>query len=269
MISKKVLKENVILRVGLSVAITIIVGLGLIILSNFLKEKGVPEIWVSIVRDLASLFIGSTALSIVWEFYTKRSLIAEFLYSNTISHDIGKTGVTGITDRWNGVIDWPSELDQTNNIFVFFIYGSTWSKTNNSSITKFAQNPRNNATFVFPNPNNHLIMESLAFRLETPEDRPTPEEMGEKINRSIQEIKAIFKMAPEKNLQIVLADVIPVYSYYEMDNKVIIAFYKHKKSRDDVPHMVLNKSGTLFKYFSNDISEMLNSPLSNKHQIFP
>lgn len=266
---KNVLRENVLLRVSLTIAITVFLGFSLLVLSNYLQEHGAQSIWVSIVRDLASLFIGSMVLSIIWEFYTKRSLMEEFFYSNNISHDIGKTGLMNITDRWNGVIDWPSELNQTNNLCIFFIYGSTWLKTNNSYLKRFAQNPRNKAVFILPNPNHRLIMESLAFRLETSEGRLTLEAMSDKINESIQEIKAIYKSEPEQRLEIYIVDTIPVYSYYELDNKVIIAFYKHKKCRDDVPHIVFNKSGTLFGYFSKDIFDMLDNPLSNKRLIFP
>jgi hypothetical protein len=249
----------------------LIFGLGLLWLANYLEGKNFLEIYVSITRDLASLAIGSMVLSFVWELYSKGAFMRELEYTNQISYDVGQAGLISVKEKWGNLIDWTKEFKETDNFFVFFIYGDTWVKSNYDALLDYAKRRGTKATFVFPQPKNTELMKMIGYRLANSEARPTPSEIRKKIENSTKEILSIYKKVdnPTARLKIMYVNSLPVYSYYEMDTLAIVAFYKHKRRRDDVPHMKLSKSGTLFKYFSNDIHEMMKDKFSEVEIMYP
>src|ERR1035437_5915721 len=133
-----VYRERTSARVALVAIAVATLGILLLVLSSTWKPLlASPEIR-EVVRDFGSLLIVSVAIAIIWELYAKRAFVAELLATTNLADDIETTGLTGVSAKWHGEIDWRKLFTSSDAFELLFTYGRTWRNTNRAYLSEFA-----------------------------------------------------------------------------------------------------------------------------------
>jgi hypothetical protein len=82
-----------------------------------------------------------------------------------------------------------------------------------------------------------------------------PAKTKDLIEESVHDYDGIFANAACA-YQRVLVSTAPVYSYYRFGNRILVAFYKNRMDRGEVPALLLGP-GALYDYFRADINGMV------------
>jgi hypothetical protein len=221
-------------------------------------------LWLqSLLRDFGSLFIASVAVALVWELSSKRSFYAEALSTSRLVDDITETGLTGVSAKWHGNIDWQHLFRSSNHLRILFIYARTWRNTHRVDLIDFALRTSTKAVIVLPDPNNEILLTTI----------------GQKINKEAQEVKNLILEAQNdfieifnrtgianQKLEIWYFPYFPAYSYYCFGEKAIFTIYQHRKERMEVPTFAMESGGTLYDFFNQEFECIVggNSPLGIK-----
>lgn len=252
----KIFRERTNLRT-ITVSI-LIAGVGAFLLFFVSRLKfldAYPE-WQSLIKDFGSLIFASVAVALIWELFSKRAFMSELLTTTKLADEIQESGLIKISPKWHGEIDWTSLLRRSDEINIFFMYGRTWRNTNRFELQNFARRPNTKAKIILPDVENAQLMSEIARNIEI-----TPDELRTRIDEAVSEFAAIFNAEQDgaERLTILSASIFPVYSFYQLENTVIVTFYALDKGKKEVPTLVFEKGGTLFNFFVSDFNAVKES----------
>lgn len=242
-----------------------VIGIALLVLSDFLDWRDKLS-WQSLVRDIGSLLIASVAVATIWELFSKRAFFAEALAASKLVEEINTTGIAGASAKWQGSVNWAKMFKSTNDLKIFFAYGRTWRNAYITDLTEFASRPNTKLTLVLPDSNDTLLMKAICQRMGI-----KPEELTNRINESKDEFIEIFNKSgkAKDKLQIWVVPFAPTYSYYCFGEKAVFTLYHHRAERTDSPTFIIEKGGTLYKFFESDFDNMTMGEKPRGKKIYP
>ncbi len=252
-VAKRGVREAVVSNLLALVIAIFMVGLGALAIysSSFVTEDAHPA-WNAVLTNIGGAIFTTGAISILWDLFSKRAFVSEVFSIAKLSEDIENSGLSRITTNFQHDMEWPTLLRGAKKMAIFFAYARTWRQSNLSSLENFAGQPGNEMTIVLPDPDDDRVMAELARRFQT--DVQTARQ---RIDEAKNEFIRIFTHTKSKaKLKIWYVKTSPLLSFYRIDGRYVVAAYRHRPGRGDIPTFVCDREGDLTRFVDAEFAAM-------------
>lgn len=250
----RLLAERVNLRIQLLSFFFLVIGLALMSASPSVSHAGYHKIATLLEESGAALFI-SGVLSVLWELAGKRAFADEILAKANMSRDLADAGIDIAAYSFKDKrIDWDELFKSACRLDIFVAYGHTWRNTQSENIDSLLSDSDAKLRIILPDLENDEVVKSLSVRFEMEPDN-VKQEIGEAIK--------FFGRRKEKakgTIEIYATSVMPLFTFYRFNSKVVFALYNHRAGQQAVPSFVCDKEGFLFKFFSDEFEGIIGDP---------
>jgi len=228
-----------------------LISLGLLFAYKPVDDWGYHKIG-SLLRESGAVLLASVALVVLWDLVGKKAFTDEILAKANMSRDLAEAGIEVVSDTFqNERVAWAELFRCACKLDIFISYGHTWRNTQLERIDKMLSDPDSRVRVVLPDPDDPEIVSALSTRYAT-----QPEDMKQEIFRA----RAFFQYRKSKakgTVEIYFARIVPLFSFYRFNNKVVFALYNHRQGRMAVPTFIVNEDGFLFKYFTDEFEGII------------
>lgn len=245
------LKERVNLRTFIISFIAGIVGLVFLFLSRPVEQAGYHKLG-SLSREGGAVLLASVALAFLWDVAGKRAFADEILAKANMSRDLADAGIGMVARSFQDKrIAWDELFKNACKLDIFISYGHTWRNSQLERIEKMLSDPDSRIRIVLPDPDDEEVARALCTRYVFPPD---------KLKREIADAQEFFehrKKNAKGTVEIYFARIVPLFSFYRFNNRVVWAMYNHRTGRGPVPTFIASGDGFLFEYFSDEIEGII------------
>lgn len=215
-------------RVVILALVAVLVAIGLFWLAEH-------DVWFEKLRPLqvtieqvAGLIVATGLLTAAWELVGKRRFAAEVLEKAKLSSDVAASGLTDVTNRHHGDVQWGDLFAGTKHLDVAIPYARTWRNTHADRLRELAARPGGHLRVFLPDPDDSLTMEGLARRFNT-----TPKGITDTVREAVREYPALDRPGGG-GVEVFVRSGEVAFSCYRFDRKAaVIALYSHSVERRD------------------------------------
>lgn len=208
----------------------------------------------TVLENIGALLLVTVAFQTIWNVGIRKDLIDMVLSKVKIRDEITKAGIVD-AERLFTDLDWGEILSEVKELDIFFTYAHSWRQHNADKLKEIATRREGKIRVVLPDPEEDELVAELARRFDSSPNR---------IKEHIYEAKDFFQEMyddhlEEDTVEVFFFDSTPRYSYYRVDDKIIVAFYKHTSAHYSVPTLIIEKGGTWYNYFRKEFSAMVHN----------
>ena len=234
-------------------AVAAVTGILLLFVSKPIDELGYHRSG-SLIREGGAVLLASVAVLLLWELAAKRAFTDEVLAKANMSRDLAEAGLDMVLGSFQDKrLNWDELFKNACKMDLFIAYGHTWRNSHAEQMDKMLADSGSRLRAVLPDPNDGNVIAALSSRFKM-----KPEE----VTAEIEKAKEFFDHRQTKakgNVEIYVAKIVPLFTFYRFNNKVVFALYNHREGRNPVPTFVADEDGFLFKYFTDEIEGIIAS----------
>jgi len=137
-------------------------------------------------------------------------------------------------------------IAESNRIVLYFIHSRRWRENHDAAIKAFLGRNGTTLEIFLPDLGNHELMFSLSRRFEDGPLTPT---------LVVDAYKYCARLAREygKPADIWLFGRYPAYSFYQFDQRAVIALYSNTAAKKDLPAFEVSNDGLLGRFLATEI----------------
>jgi hypothetical protein len=134
----------------------------------------------------------------------------------------------------------------SSRMILYFIHSRRWRENHDAAIKSFLGRDDTTLEIFLPDLGNHELMFSLSRRFEDGPLTPT---------LVVDAYKYCARLARDygKPAEIWLFGRSPAYSFYQFDQRAVIALYSNTAAKKDVPALEVSTDGLLGKFIATEI----------------
>jgi len=238
---------------ALFIAVLILYG------SEKLSWFGTHPTWQKIAEEIASFIFVTGLISMLWELFGKRALVAEVFETARISERVRGAGLLDVSADFMSDVDWAELFTSARHIDIFFAYGGTWRGAHIDRLRARLRQSGTRLRVILPDPDDADVMAELTRRGMV--------DVETKIRESMHDFELLANAADAKGIvEIWTLARSPLYSYYRFDDRVLAAPYRHRAGRGAVPATIIRHGSDLFRFYEEDVEAMMagNNPLARR-----
>lgn len=236
-------------RIFLISAVFTAAGLiGLILVAWHLPVDKNP-FWYPLLSNLSAVALTTGGLGFLWDFAGRRSLIREVLDHVDLSEEVVRAGITKAANSVEQV-PWVDLFAGSSTIKIHLAYGGSWIGNNAASVRKFAQNKRNRLDLFLPDPEDEVIVASLAHRFAR-----DPAVVRSRILEAASEMLDLAKSATG-TIKVHFRTGQPTHSFYQFDQKFVLVLYPHTGIRTTETPFLILENGTFASFVKADFEAL-------------
>ncbi|MBJ8095570.1 hypothetical protein [Bacillus cereus] len=250
--------ENLKLRFWLGIAGFIILGLILLIISQFISNN----FFKNLVDDVASALLIAGTVGFISEVTLKDKMVSLILEKLQLKEQIDKTGVVSFT-KDIGDIDFRFYFKAAKKqIDIVHIYGRTWTHTNLTQIKDKLRNSNCKIRVILLHPESDFISGlTSTYNCSEEEIRKRITDV-ENIWREIyQEKQRVKRRKTQSTLDLYYTKFLPMHSLYRFDGNVIQIQAKTTPGRSgDLTTIICkenSKADNLYNKYIHEIDELI------------
>jgi len=219
-----------------------------------------------LAENVGGVLLATGLISILWELISKRAFLSEVFAIARLSEDIKTSGLLRVTTNFQHEIEWPELLTSAKRIDIFVSYARTWRNTNLALLRAFAERQGSVMNLILPDPDDPKVLGELARRYNL-----KPETIGERISEAIQEFQSMFdrKRSGRGQLSIWVTGTVPIFTFYRVDGRIVIAMYRHRLERGDIPTFICDNKGQLAQFIDKEFNALTDETVRGVRKIFP
>jgi hypothetical protein len=137
-------------------------------------------------------------------------------------------------------------IGASTRMILYFIHSRRWRENHDAAIKAFLGRTRTTMEIFLPDLENHELMFSLSRRFEDGPLTPT---------LVVDAYKYCARLAREygQPADIWLFSRYPAYSFYQFDERAVIAFYSNTTAKKDMPAFEVSADGLLGQFLASEI----------------
>ena len=137
-------------------------------------------------------------------------------------------------------------IASTAQMALYFIHSRRWRENHDAAIKAFLARDHTTMDIFLPDLENHELMFSLSRRFEDGPLTPT---------LVVDAYKYCARLARDygKPAEIWLFGRYPAYSFYQFDERAVIAFYSNTAAKKDLPAFEVSTDGLLGRFLATEI----------------
>lgn len=205
----------------------------------------------SILVQIGSLCLVTSSITLLWDFWGKRSFLEEILAHVKLSSEVESSGTQAIRRSFQDWIDWQGLFDSSTSARIFVAYAHSWRSANSERIRNWLEKSDKSLWITLPDPEDELVIDSLSRRFGY-EKQTTIQH----IQNAISFFQSLATELPQSSVHIFLTKQVPLFSYYIFDSTAICSCYHHTVGRAPVPCMQVSKPGWLFTFLSDECKSL-------------
>jgi hypothetical protein len=240
------LAERTTLRTIIISIVLVVVGAGSLLLSTRFEQCN-PLI--AVFQDMGGLLMVSGAVSALWELVAKRSFLDEIWAKAQITEELRDAGIIAYESDFR-LLDWHDLLNNALCLDIFFTYSRTWRNQYNRELVHIARNRAGRVRVILPDPEDEMTVKSLAHRFGMSEA-----ELVGRINEALTYFRSLGKYSAQVDIWFYPRP--PLFSFYLIDDRAVLALYHHREERLYVPAFVARGGGELYSYLRDEFEAMI------------
>jgi hypothetical protein len=140
-------------------------------------------------------------------------------------------------------------IAESTRMVLYFIHSRRWRENHSAAIKTFLGRSDTTLQIFLPDLENHELMFSLSRRFEDGPLTPT---------LVMDAYRYCARLAREygKPAEICLFGRYPAYSFYQFDQRAVIALYSNTAAKKDIPAFEVSTDGLLGKFLASDIEDL-------------
>jgi hypothetical protein len=140
-------------------------------------------------------------------------------------------------------------IAESSRIVLYFIHSRRWRENHDAAIKAFLRRSDTTMQIFLPDLENHELMFSLSRRFEDGPLTPT---------LVVDAYRYCSRLAREyrKPEEIWLFSRYPAYSFYQFDQRAILALYSNTAAKKDIPAFEVSNDGLLGNFLTSDIDDL-------------
>jgi hypothetical protein len=140
-------------------------------------------------------------------------------------------------------------IAQASKMVLYFIHSRRWRENHDAAIKAFLRRPGSTMEIFLPDLGNHELMFSLSRRFEDGPLTPT---------MVVDAYKYCIRLARDygQPSEIWLFSRYPAYSFYQFDQRAVIALYSNTSAKKEIPAFEVNSEGLLGRFLTSDIEDL-------------
>ena len=140
-------------------------------------------------------------------------------------------------------------IAESTNIVLYFIHSRRWRENHDAAIKAFLRRSGTKMEIFLPDLGNHELMFSLSRRFEDGPLTPT---------MVVDAYKYCIRLARDygQPSEIWLFGRYPTYSFYQFDQRAVIALYSNTAAKKEIPAFEVNRDGLLGRFLITDIEDL-------------
>ena len=137
-------------------------------------------------------------------------------------------------------------IAESSRMVLYFIHSRRWRENHDAVIKAFLGRTDTTLEIFLPDLDNHELMFSLSRRFEDGPLTPT---------LVVDAYKYCARLARDygKPADVWLFSRYPAYSFYQFDQRAVIAFYSNTSAKKDMPALEVTTDGLLGKFLATEI----------------
>jgi len=138
---------------------------------------------------------------------------------------------------------------ESSRMVLYFIHSRRWRENHSAAIKSFMARSDTTFEIFLPDLENHELMFSLSRRFEDGPLTPT---------LVIDAYRYCCRLAREygKPPEIWLFGRYPAYSFYQFDQRAVVALYSNTAAKKDIPAFEVTTDGLLGRFLASDIDDL-------------
>lgn len=227
----------------------VLAGFGLVFLyfSGFpALGRDQPAVQV-LIRELGALLFVTGGLAVLWDLKGRRDFADEVLAKAQVGADVRSSGLRRLSMQWLEYVEWANMCLRAREIEVFVSYGTSWRNVLWPRLEEFSHGPRNKLRIYLPHPRDEATVSTLSQRYAI---------TGDQIIQQITEAATAFASLRQEgggaDIRIYYRRGDPTFACYRFDDQIVVTLYSHRRSRGDVPTMLIG-AGTLYDFFVSEL----------------
>lgn len=208
---------------------------------------------IIIIKNISSALATIAFFSGAWEILSKKSFAKEVLELSNVSINYIDSGIVCVYKEFTD-IDWKVLFKDSKNVICFFTYAYSWRSNNRTSLNMLKEQGTK-ITIILPNYNNDRIVDTLNQDFKYGKYAQSGQDGASKdVKDLIREAEEFFKN---------LGATVKLYNgnikttYYLVDDKCIMAPFKHGGKKSSVPAILCKEGGALFDFCYKDIKSII------------
>jgi len=140
-------------------------------------------------------------------------------------------------------------IASSSRMALYFIHSRRWRENHDAAIKRFLGREGTTLEVFLPDLENHELMFSLSRRFQDGPLTPT---------LVVDAYRYCSRLAREygKPEEIWLFSRYPAYSFYQFDQRAVIALYSNTAAKKDIPAFEVSTDGLLGKFLAADIEDL-------------
>jgi hypothetical protein len=230
------------LRITATVLAVLLLAVLTLVISEHIGIK-----WLStLLNELGSILIASTALALVFDYWQKEAFFNDLFRQARIATQVRASGLVGFSLTPHDKVDWDDLFGQSTKLDVFFVYGSTWRHAHRHRVVSMLTKRTAKLRAMLPDPASSDAIDELARRF-----RVAPDDLVGRIRDAIEYFDELGREFPDK-VEVILIHRSLVFSFYRFDGMAVLALYKHQGGRGGVPTLLAERGGSLYDFVRDE-----------------
>jgi cytochrome oxidase Cu insertion factor (SCO1/SenC/PrrC family) len=134
---------------------------------------------------------------------------------------------------------------------VAVVYARTWKNSNLEALRHLAGRKGARVRLLLPDRDRPEVVEELARRFGK-----SAADVSAAIKETVDDFAAMFRDPDGAKLEVWPHHATPVYAAYRFDHRIVVTTYKHRPEKQSVPVLVVEKEGTLFQFFKEELDAL-------------
>jgi hypothetical protein len=222
-------------------------GLALLYFSGFpALGRDQPAMQV-LLRELGALLFVTGGIALLWDLKGRRDFADEVLAKAQVGADVRSSGLRRLSMQWLEDVEWSNMFLRAREIEVFVSYGTSWRNVHWARLEQYSRGSRNKLRVYLPHPGDQATVSTLAQRYASTSDK-----IVQQITDAAGAFASLRQEGGGADIRIYYRRGDPTFACYKFDDQIVVTLYSHRRSRGDVPTMLIGP-GTLYDFFAGEL----------------
>jgi TIR domain len=186
---------------------------------------------------------------------SEREILEEILsvvrFRDRAPSDSSAAGIQRVIANFH-TLEWDVLFADATRVDLLFAYGAGWRAAHGHELAGVLKRPGARVRVILPDRTDNTTMEELGRRFSA-----SPSDVSARIQAAEEEFLTVASGAEETaSLAVLRIARTPLYTYYRVDDIVVVTPYHHGFDRRAVPTLVLERYGMLGRFFDADFDAL-------------
>ncbi|MGE0432212.1 MAG: hypothetical protein AB7S36_08130, partial [Planctomycetota bacterium] len=236
-------------------------------------ERALTAIIVDALRNVGGVLIATAVLSVGWEWFGKRELLAKYTENIRLLTEVERAGLIHVYRSWKEVRGWDDWLHAVGGrgVELLGIHFHDWIDKHEDEIRQAATDGIVRA--FLPDTKDPGVIATLDTRF----GGKVAKHQAELVDQTIERLETIAKQCKPRSdrrrreseisgVQVFLIKQVPTHTLYRLGSNYVLTIYNHQMKSTAVPAFVFDGAGSVAGTLHDDLKALARPELGTRHR---